>query len=103
MFRARMAGENKDDVKEATRELEEAQSLLDKAREAIKALEQFYSKVKKEWSKPSQRVLSHIARSPPITFSAGIEGFTEDYAVVELDSSKIKAAFNGNVIDLGAF
>jgi hypothetical protein len=32
-----------------------------------------------------------------------MEGFTEDYAVVELDSSKIKKAFDGNVIDLGAF
>jgi hypothetical protein len=42
-------------------------------------------------------------RSPPITHSAGTEGFTEDYAVVKLDSSKIEKAFKGNVIGIGAF
>ena len=49
--------------------------------------------------------MGHIVRSPPISFSAGAEGFTEDYAVVELDRSRIsdKEAFKGNVIDLCAF
>jgi len=39
----------------------------------------------------------------PITFGAGTEGFTEDYAIVKLDSSKIKMAFRGSMIDLGMF
>lgn len=76
---------------------------MDEAREAVKSLEKFYGEVEKEWSEPSQRVVGHIACSPPITLSAGAEGFTEDYAVVELDSPKFKKAFKGNVIDLGAF
>jgi len=46
---------------------------------------------------------NNIVHSPPITFGAGTEGFTEDYAIVELDSSKIEKAFRGNVIDLGTF
>ncbi|KAH9047002.1 hypothetical protein EDB83DRAFT_2404331, partial [Lactarius deliciosus] len=65
------------------------------------ALEKFYKESKKKWSDPRQRILGHIARSPPITLGAGAGRFTEDYAVVELDSSKFKDAFEGNVIDLG--
>ncbi|KDQ16285.1 hypothetical protein BOTBODRAFT_64903 [Botryobasidium botryosum FD-172 SS1] len=57
--------------------------------------------VMKYWGHESQRVLGHVVRSPPITLSAGNEGYTEDYAIIELDSSKIdKSAFRGNVIDL---
>ena len=102
-LQAKVAGEDKEDVEKATKQLEKAQRLLDDAREAIQALEEFYDESKKKWSKPSQRVLGHIARSPPITPGAGIAGFTEDYAVVKLDSFKIKDAFKGNVIDLGGF
>ncbi|KAF8844164.1 hypothetical protein BDN67DRAFT_987988 [Paxillus ammoniavirescens] len=91
-----VSGKDEGDIEEAPRELKKTRSLLD---EAMKALEKFYSEVK-GWSKPSQRVLGHIAHSPPITLSAGAEGFIEDYAVVELDSPKIKKAFKGNVIDL---
>ena len=39
----------------------------------------------------------------PITLGAGTEGFTEDYAIIELDSSKIEKALRGNVIDIGTF
>ncbi|KAG6858137.1 hypothetical protein C0995_002343, partial [Termitomyces sp. Mi166 len=54
-----------------------------------------------DWSSFNQRILGHVVRSPPITFNCGTEGFTEDYAVVALDRTKIKKAFKGNVIDLG--
>lgn len=32
-----------------------------------------------------------------------MENFTEDYVIAELDSSKVKRAFAGNAIDLGAY
>jgi hypothetical protein len=102
-LRAKVAGEDKHDVEKAMKNLKHYLSSLDEAREAIKALEEFYGQVRKEWNKPSHRVLGQIARSPPITFGAGPEGFTEDYAVVELDSAKFEKTFKGNVIDLGAF
>lgn len=90
-------------AREAARELKGNQCLLDNAIKAIKVLEEFHDEVKKNWSLPSQRILGHIARSPPITLGAGTEGFTEDFAIVELDSSKVEKVFEGNVIDLGTF
>ena len=99
---ARVAGEDMEDVERATKQLGRVRQSLDDAMEATKALDKFYNESEK-WREPSQRVLGHVARSPPITLGAGMEGFTEDYAVVELDSSKVKNAFKGNVIDLGAF
>ncbi|KIM75663.1 hypothetical protein PILCRDRAFT_92001 [Piloderma croceum F 1598] len=79
-LQVRVAGEDKEDIEKATKQLEKAQQLLDDAREAIQALEEFYNASKK---------------------NAGIKGFTEDYAVVKLNSSKIKDTFKGNMIDLG--
>jgi hypothetical protein len=39
----------------------------------------------------------------PLGAGTDSEGFIEDYAVVELDSSKIEEAYMGHVIDLGTF
>ncbi|KAF8798938.1 hypothetical protein BYT27DRAFT_6884805 [Phlegmacium glaucopus] len=55
------------------------------------------------WLSLSQRILGHIVRFPPITLGAGMEGFTQDYAIVKLDNSKIEKAFKSTVIDLSAF
>ncbi|KAF9509974.1 hypothetical protein BS47DRAFT_1410215 [Hydnum rufescens UP504] len=79
----REAGKDEDDAKKATMDRKQIEWLLDEANEAMEAL------------------TSHIVHSPPLTLGAGKERFTEDYAVVELDSSKIEKAFRGNVIDLG--
>ena len=100
----REAGENEDedDVQEAKEERKKTQK-LDEANEAMDALHKFHDEVTKKWRRPSQRVLGHIVRSPPITLGAGTEGFIEDFAIVELDSSKIGKAFRDNVIDLGTF
>jgi hypothetical protein len=93
--------ETYDDIEKATAKRKELQKLLDKANSEREALDKFYGEVLIKWRAPSQRILGHIVRSPPITLGAGTDRFTEDYAVVELDSSRIKDAFMGNVIDLG--
>ena len=79
------------------------QTLLVEADQAMGALLKLHDEVTTKWRQPSQRVIGHVVRSPPIAFSVGIEGFTQDYAIVELDMSKFKQAFRGNVIDLGTF
>ncbi|KAF9509980.1 hypothetical protein BS47DRAFT_1364881 [Hydnum rufescens UP504] len=96
----REAGDDGDDTTKATRERKQVQESLDKANEGMEALDKFHDEVKENW-RLSQRILGHIVCSPPLTLGAGKERFTEDYAVVELDSSKIEKAFRGNVIDLG--
>ena len=79
------------------------QEIFDQGKEQMRVFDVFRNDVTKKWSQPSQRILGHIVHSPPITRDTGAEGFTEDYALVELDSSKFKDAFRGNVIDLGTF
>ena len=60
--------------------------------------------VTKHWSAESQRVIGHIAYSPPISIGTGATGFAEDWALVELDNEKIDwRTFRGNVVDLGMF
>jgi flagellar motility protein MotE (MotC chaperone) len=62
-LQVRVAGEDKEDVEKAMKQLEKAQQLLDDVREAIQALEEFYDESKKKWSKLSQCVLGYIAHS----------------------------------------
>lgn len=71
---------------------------------AIEAINQFHDVTTKYWSEEGQRVLGHVAYSPPITVGTGAEGHIEDWALIELDRNKIDwNLFKGNVIDLGAF
>ncbi|KAL4064974.1 hypothetical protein V8B97DRAFT_2072215 [Scleroderma yunnanense] len=97
----REAGEDKHDVEEAMKEQKKIRGSLNEAIEVIEPLHKFCGEVMTKWSQPSQRVLGHVVHSPPITLGAGTEGFTEDYAIVELNRSKIREVFRGNMIDLG--
>ena len=70
----------------------------------MKELDTFYKDVSTHWSDPDSRLLGHVILSPTIKLGAGnsSEGYTEDWAVIEIDSSKVDASnFTGNVIDLG--
>ena len=90
-------GDNDNNMKEQTKKLEEAEA-------AIKTLNQFHDEVKKYWSEEGQRVLGHVAYSPPITVGTGNGRYTEDWALIELDRSKIDwGTFKSNVMDLGMF
>ena len=74
------------------------------AEEEIDDLDKLHSEVTKNWSAECQRVLGHIAHSPPISIGIGPTHFTEDWALIELHNEKIDwKNFKGNVIDLGTF
>ncbi|KAG8751901.1 hypothetical protein FRC14_007526 [Serendipita sp. 396] len=76
--------------------------LLEEAKEAIGALEEFLTNVSRDWKKRENRVLGHVVLSPPISLGVGEEGFTEDWAVIEIDNSKVDLTnFVGNAIELG--
>ncbi|KAI6006447.1 hypothetical protein EDC04DRAFT_3123797 [Pisolithus marmoratus] len=79
---------------------QQTQRALVKAKEAMKQLKTFYKEVSTHWTTSENRVLGHVILSPPI--NVGSEGYTEDWAVIEIDASKIDASnFAGNAIDLG--
>jgi len=94
------AVEGRDDP-EANEERQHAQRKSKEAAESVKALYPFYQDVSMRWAAPESRVLGHVVLSPPINVKNS-EGYTEDWAVIEIDSSKIDASnFKGNAIDLG--
>ncbi|EJD02803.1 uncharacterized protein FOMMEDRAFT_156149 [Fomitiporia mediterranea MF3/22] len=80
------------------------QAEIDKMKKAKEALNAFYQDVSTQWNTPESRILGHVILSPPIGVGVGSECYTEDWAVIEIDPSKIdKSNFNGNAIYLGAF
>ncbi|KAJ6616363.1 hypothetical protein B0H10DRAFT_2176659 [Mycena sp. CBHHK59/15] len=88
----------------ANKEHQKAQADLDEAREAKEKLNTLYQDVSTHWATPESRVLGHVILSPPINIGVGgsSEGYTEDWAVIEIDASKVDASnFKGNAIDLG--
>jgi hypothetical protein len=94
--------ENGDIRRVARRQAFEAE--LAKA-ETLKArTNELHSDIISYWTLESQRTLGYVLYAPPISVGAGDRNFTEDWALVELDSSKFEwNLFPGNVIDLGTF
>ncbi|THU82253.1 hypothetical protein K435DRAFT_844458 [Dendrothele bispora CBS 962.96] len=86
----------------ANREREDAQFMLTKTKRTVEELNVFYQDVSSQWATQESRVLGHVILSPPINVNVGTEGFTEDWAVIEVDASKVDSSnFEGNFIDLG--
>ncbi|KAF9778736.1 hypothetical protein BJ322DRAFT_1014326 [Thelephora terrestris] len=80
------------------------QNELDEIKEAAERLKTLHQDVLNGWATPENRILGHVILSPPINFGVGSssEGYTEDWAVIEIDASKIDTSnFDGNAVDLG--
>jgi hypothetical protein len=91
--------EGKDNPK-ANKEHEQKITLLGQAREAEIALNTFHKDILEGWGNQESRVLGHAIFSPPIGVGVGTEDYTEDFAIIEVDPSKVNN-FRGNTIDLG--
>lgn len=75
---------------------------MKRAEKAKAALPAFLQDFSTHWDTPEGRLLGHVVFSPPLGVSVGSDCYTEDWAVIEIDSSKIDSSnFLGNVIDLG--
>ena len=84
------------------REREEAQAALDRAKKVMKVHPPFCQEVLECWGPAEERVLGHVLFAPPIGVGPTADQYTEDFAIIALDPSKIDAKnFKGNVIDLG--
>ncbi|CUS06788.1 unnamed protein product [Tuber aestivum] len=68
----------------------------------IEALGGLREEVAKTWSDLDNRIIGHLSFSPVLKYGAGEEGYTQDFALIEIDQSKIEiGSFTGNAIDLG--
>ncbi|TFY83041.1 hypothetical protein EWM64_g973 [Hericium alpestre] len=89
-------------AKKAKKDLKETEELLRKTREAIDELEELYVTTKREWSKPSRRIIGHAVRSPPISVDTPPHGFAKDVVIIKLDKDRFKSVEGPmNVLDLG--
>ncbi|KAF8992685.1 hypothetical protein BDQ17DRAFT_1253700, partial [Cyathus striatus] len=75
---------------------------LMKSETAINMLEDFQSGVINDWSRGEDFIIGHVFYAPPIGVGEGPNYYTEDWALIELDRSKINwTTFKGNMMDLG--
>ncbi|KAF8988531.1 hypothetical protein BDQ17DRAFT_1334507 [Cyathus striatus] len=67
----------------------------------INMLEDFQSNVMEDWRQGKDFIIGRVLYSPPISVSEGHNHNSEDWALIELDHTKINwPNFKGNVIDL---
>jgi len=91
------------DKDEANAERKAIQSKMEAAEEVIAAFKKFLADITRDWKDEDNRVLGHVTLSPPISFNYGEDGFTDDWAVVQIHPTMIsKLNFIGNAIDLGS-
>ena len=96
------SGDGEEDENDAEY-LKEVRRELDKHKEAIPELEKLYKEMNASWGDIDRRTIGVLEYSPPISVDIDNERYTQDWATIRLDSTKIRPNFKGNVIDLGAF
>jgi len=85
---------------QSAEDLPGVQQHLTATRAKIEALKAYFSKVKKGWSKPKDRVIGHVVWSPPISLATPPHSYTQDVCVIKLDMHKFRH-FRMNVLSLG--
>ena len=69
---------------------------------SLSTLESFKILKDSDWNRPEMRILGNVVYSPPYAYGSGKDKYTQDFALIEIDQSKINSTnFMGNVIDLG--
>ncbi|KIM35569.1 hypothetical protein M413DRAFT_449699 [Hebeloma cylindrosporum] len=92
-----------EDEDDAAAEQEEVETKMKEANKAISAFEKLLADVRRDWGNEDNRIIGHVVLSPPISVNFGKDGYTDDWAVVEILPTMIsKNNFVGNAIDLGS-
>jgi len=96
------SGGHKIGVGQAVRMLEGAKRHVQEAKDALVALTKLEKEVVNGWRDMKDRIIGHLYFAPPIQLRAGDYKYTQDYALIKIDPSKLDAKnFTGNMIDLG--
>lgn len=85
----------------SAKDLPRVQQQLIEMQAKIKDYKAYFLKVKKQWSKPKDRVIGYIVWSPPISINMPPYSYTKDICVIKLNKKKF-CHFGGNVLSLGA-
>jgi hypothetical protein len=94
------AAAQEEDEEEAAAERRRVERAHEDATERLGKLQSLLDDVTTNLDTPEKRILGHIVLSPPLAYGVGEECATEDWALVEMDSSVVsKLNFVGNVID----
>jgi hypothetical protein len=89
---------------ETADDLEWNRSKLEDENRAIASLERLHDDATKYWSNIKlQRNIGHVEYAPKIKVDEGNTRYTADWGVFVAAEAKVKGAFEGNVVDLGAF
>lgn len=97
------AADEMEDEEDANAERKAAKYQMEGAEKAITALKKLLADVARDWTDEENRILGHVTLSPPIGLDDGDDGFTDDWAVIQMRPSMItKLNFIGNAIDLGS-
>ncbi|KAG8771551.1 hypothetical protein FRC19_003842 [Serendipita sp. 401] len=88
-------------AEQAARELAKTEDEQLETKKSIEELKKFFIKMKKQWTKPKDRVIGHVVWAPPVSVSTAPHNYTKDLCVIKLDERKFFPNFRGNVLDLG--
>ncbi|RPB00457.1 hypothetical protein L873DRAFT_1827625 [Choiromyces venosus 120613-1] len=90
------------DVEDIVRKYAAVEKLVKEVEDAIVAFKKLYDDVEKDWGNIDNRILGYVRFSRSIEVGTCPNGYTQDYALIKIYSSKIDAAsFTGNAINLG--
>ncbi|KAJ3994379.1 hypothetical protein F5050DRAFT_1809631 [Lentinula boryana] len=88
---------------ENAREIRQTLGKLEDENEAIADVEGLYDEVMKDWYNIKlHRNIEHVKYAAAITVDEGGPQYTSDWAVFLAAQAKVKAQFEGNVVDLGS-
>ncbi|KAF8992678.1 hypothetical protein BDQ17DRAFT_1546371 [Cyathus striatus] len=92
--------QRKENTDDAEKERARIESDLNKPQTAAKKLEDFKSNVINDWTQ-GDFIIGHVVYAPAISVCEGSRHNSEDWALIELDRSKINwPKFKGNMFDL---
>ncbi len=88
-------------AEESPLDLEDTVLQFNLAQIAVTELKEFMVKIRKEWTKPKDRIIGYVAWAPAIAWQTPPYGYTKDLCVIKLDKKRFSQNFRGNVLDLG--
>ena len=99
---AKEKSKDPDEAADDTEALRVKREKLAKEERDTDVLEKFYHEVKNQWGDIARRNIGHVHWAPEISVDVEGRRYTLDIGTFEVDPTRFKDHFKGNVVDLGA-